>query len=70
MSRNERTAIVRVVLRTKTQLGALRVRGDVLVLQTLLWPDEMRAADFAILSEDADIGPQELTMAASFIDSL
>jgi DNA end-binding protein Ku len=70
LAQTERTAIVRVVLRTKTQLAALRVRDDVLVLQTLLWPDEIRAADFDVLSGDADIRPQELTMASSFIDSL
>jgi DNA end-binding protein Ku len=70
LAQTERTAIVRVVLRTKTQLAALRVRDDVLVLQTLLWPDEIRAADFEVLAADADVRPQELTMAASFIDSL
>jgi DNA end-binding protein Ku len=70
LSQTERTAIVRVVLRTKTQLAALRVRDDVLVLQTMLWPDEVRTADFAVLEGDADVRPQELTMAASFIESL
>lgn len=70
LSQTERTAIVRVVLRTKTQLGCLRVRDDVLVLQTMLWPDEVRAADFGVLDGDADVRPQELTMAASFIESL
>jgi len=70
LAQTERTAIVRVVLRTKTQLAALRVRDDVLVLQTMLWPDEVRAADFGVLEGEADIRPQELTMAASFIESL
>jgi DNA end-binding protein Ku len=70
LSQTERTAIVRVVLRTKTQLAALRVRDNVLVLQTMLWPDEVRAADFGVLDGDADVRPQELTMAASFIESL
>jgi DNA end-binding protein Ku len=70
LQETERTAIVRVVLRTKTQLGALRVRDDVLVLQTMLWPDEIRAADFAVLDGEADIRPQELSMASSLIESL
>jgi DNA end-binding protein Ku len=70
LSHTERTAIVRVVLRTKTQLGALRVRDDVLVLQTMLWPDEVRTADFGVLEGDAELRPQELTMAASFVESL
>ncbi|MDI1288353.1 MAG: Ku protein, partial [bacterium] len=70
LKETERTAIVRVVLRTKTQLGALRVRDDVLVLQTMLWPDEIREADFPVLSGDEDVRPQELSMAASLIESL
>ena len=70
LSETERTAIVRVVLRSKTQLAALRVRGDVLVLQTMLWPDEVRTAEFDVLDTEVDIRPQELAMAASLIDSL
>ena len=70
LSETERTAIVRVVLRNKTQLAALRVRGDVLVMQTMLWPDEVRAADFDVLETDVDIKPAELAMAAALIDSL
>lgn len=70
LKETERTAIVRVVLRTKTQLGALRVRDEVLVLQTMLWPDEIREADFAVLNGEADVRPQELSMAASLIESL
>ena len=44
LEETDRTAIVRFALRQKTRLGALRVRGDVLVLQTLLWADEVREA--------------------------
>jgi DNA end-binding protein Ku len=70
LARTERMALVRVVLRQKTQLAALRVRGDVLVLQTMLWPDEVRAADFDVLETEVDLRPQELSMASSLIDSL
>ena len=70
LSATERTAVVRVVLRQKTQLAALRVRGDVLVLQTMLWPDEVRKADFDVLGTEVDIRSQELSMASSLIDSL
>ena len=66
----ERTAIVRVVLRSKSQLAALRVREGVLVLQTMLWPDEVRAAEFDVLAEDVEVKPQELAMAASLVDNL
>ena len=66
----ERTALVRVVLRQKAQLAALRVRDDVILMQTMLWPDEVRRPAFDVLETDAEVRPQELTMASSLIDSL
>ncbi|MFN8183273.1 MAG: Ku protein [Candidatus Nanopelagicales bacterium] len=66
----ELTAIVKVSLRQKQQLGVLRVREDVLMLQTMLWPDEVRAAHFDILDQEVDVRPQELTMASSLVESL
>ena len=44
----DRVAIVQFALRDKTRLGALRIRGDVLVLQALLWADEVREASFPV----------------------
>ena len=70
LEQTDRTAITRVVLRSKTQLAALRVRGDVIVLQTMLWPDEVRAAEFDVLDDAAEPRAQEMQMAASLIDSL
>jgi DNA end-binding protein Ku len=70
LSQTDRMALVRVVLRQKSQLAALRVRGDVLVMQTMLWPDEVRAAEFDVLDADVELRPQELSMASSLIDSL
>ncbi len=64
------TAIVKVSLRQKQQLGVLRVRENVLMLQTMLWPDEVREPNFDILDQDVDIRAQELTMAASLVESL
>lgn len=64
------TAIVKVSLRQKQQLGVLRVREDVLMLQTMLWPDEVRAPHFDILDKEVEVRPQELQMAASLVESL
>jgi DNA end-binding protein Ku len=66
----ERVAVVKVALRQRESLAVLRVRDRVIILQTLLWPDEIRAADFAILNEDVELRPQELRMAASLVDSM
>ncbi|WP_309102483.1 Ku protein [Microbacterium sp.] len=69
LEQTDRTAIVRFTLRQKTRLAALRVRGDVLVLQTLLWADEVREAAFPALDEDVRISKKELEMSASLVDS-
>jgi DNA end-binding protein Ku len=66
----ERVAIVKVALRQRESLAVLRVRERVIMLQTLLWPDEIRAAEFPILEEEVELRPQELRMAASLVDSM
>jgi DNA end-binding protein Ku len=65
-----KVALARVALRQRESLATLRSRSGVLVLETLLWPDEVRAADFPFLDEDVEIRSQELRMAASLIDSM
>lgn len=69
LEQTERTAIVRFSLRQKTRLAALRVRGDVLVLQTLLWADEVREPAFPALDEPVKISAKELELSASLVDS-
>ncbi|MCR2809239.1 MULTISPECIES: Ku protein [unclassified Microbacterium] len=69
LEQTDRTAIVRFSLRQKTRLAALRVRGDVLVLQTLLWADEVREAAFPALDEPVRISAKELEMSASLVES-
>ncbi|MCR2801206.1 MULTISPECIES: non-homologous end joining protein Ku [unclassified Microbacterium] len=69
LEQTDRTAIVRFALRQKTRLAALRVRGDVLVLQTLLWADEVREATFPALDESVRISAKELELSASLVES-
>lgn len=66
----DRLAIVKFALRQRTRLAALRVRGDVLVMQTLLWPDEVREPEFEALDDDVTINKMELQMASQLIESL
>ena len=40
---SDRMALVHVAIRSRSTLAVLRVRDDVIVLQTMLWPDEIRA---------------------------
>ncbi len=70
LEETDRTAIVQFSLRQKTRLGALRSRENVLMLQSLLWDDEVREADFPNLRDDAKVSPQELKMASSLIDNM
>jgi DNA end-binding protein Ku len=66
----DRMAIVKVALRQKETLAVLRVRDKAILLQTMLWPDEVRQPDFAILDDDVELRPQELKMAASLVESM
>ncbi|WP_448060841.1 non-homologous end joining protein Ku [Cellulomonas hominis] len=66
----DRMAVVKVALRQRESMAVLRVREDVICLQTLLWPDEVRAADFPVLEADVAVRPQELAMASSLVESL
>ena len=67
---SERVAIVKVALRQREQLATLRVRQGVLLLNTMLWPDEVRTPDFGFLDEEINVRPPELAMASSLIDSM
>jgi DNA end-binding protein Ku len=66
----DRMAVVRFALRQRESIAVLRVRDKVIVLQTMLWPDEIREPDFDILDADVQLRPQEQTMAASLVESL
>src|SRR5215207_3325918 len=70
LEETDRTAIVQFSLRQKTRLGALRARDKVLMLQSLLWDDEVREADFGGLDSDVRVSAQELKMSASLVDNM
>ncbi|NQX10991.1 Ku protein [Microbacteriaceae bacterium VKM Ac-2855] len=69
LEETDRTAIVEFALRQKTRLAALRVRGKLLMLQTLLWSDEVREVSFPALDEDIRIAKRELDMSAKLVES-
>ncbi|MBT2567924.1 Ku protein [Arthrobacter sp. ISL-85] len=66
----DRVAVVQFALREKTRLGALRIKDDVLVLQSLLWPDEVREANFPSLDAAIKISAQERDMSAALVESM
>jgi DNA end-binding protein Ku len=67
----DRVAVVTVSIRTRMTTAVLRVRDDVIVMQTMLWPDEVRKPDFAGLDATEHAAkPQELKMARLLVDTL
>lgn len=65
-----RMAVVKITVRQRETLAILRVREDILVLHTMLWPDEIRKPDFDFLDQDVEVRRQELAMATSLIDTM
>lgn len=63
-------AVAKVTLRQRESLAELRVRDGVLVLQTLLGPDEIERADFPFLATDAGVAAGELERATALIAEL
>ncbi|KQY56172.1 Ku protein [Aeromicrobium sp. Root495] len=66
----DRSAVVTFALRQKTRLAVLRVRDKTLLLQTMLWDDEIRAAEFDILDQVPRVSAKERDMASQLVESL
>lgn len=70
LEQSDRTALVHFTLRQRTRLAALRTRDGLLILQTLLWPDEVRAAEFESLDDIEKPKQRELAMAETLVESM
>lgn len=64
----DRMAVVTVALRQRTTVAVLRVRDDVIVLQTMMWPDEIRRPDFNV--ESGEVKDSEVKMAHMLVETL
>jgi DNA end-binding protein Ku len=64
----DRMAVVTVALRQRTTVAVLRVKDDVIVLQTMMWPDEIRTPDFSV--ETGEVKDSEVTMANMLVETL
>ncbi len=64
----DRMAVVTVAIRNRTSIAVLRVRDDVIVLQTMMWPDEIRTPDFTI--EVGEVKDAEVSMANMLVETL
>ena len=70
LSSSGMVAVVKVAIRNREQLATLRVRDGVVVMETMLWPDEVREPAFPFLDEDVELRPQERQMAESLVSSM
>jgi DNA end-binding protein Ku len=70
LQETEQLAVVKIAIRQRESLALLRARDDMLLLHTMLWPDEIRQADFEFLDQDVEVRPQELKMATSLVESM
>ena len=72
LKESDRVAVVTVALRQRTTIALLRVRpseaGDVVVLQTMMWPDEIRTPDFSV--EPGEVKDAEVKMASMLVETL
>lgn len=64
----DRMAVVTIALRQRTSVAVLRVRDDVIVLQTMMWPDEIRTPDFQV--EAGEVKESEVKMAHMLVETL
>ena len=64
----DRMAVVTVALRQRTTIAVLRVKDDVIVLQTMMWPDEVRTPDFSV--DAGEVKDAEVKMAHMLVETL
>ncbi|MGD8200329.1 Ku protein [Ornithinimicrobium sp. W1679] len=68
---SERVAVVTVSVRSRMTMAVLRVMEGAIVLQTLLWPDEIRdASRLDHLDEVSDPKKNEIAMARMLVESM
>ena len=70
LAEESKVGIAKVSFRDKEHLAALRFKDQVFVLETMFWPDEIRAAEFDTVDSDEKVRANEVEMAKALIDNL
>lgn len=72
LEETDRVAIARFVMRSKEYLATIRTSDGVLVLETMLFPDEIRDAKSTVAEVPANmkVESRDLTMAKRLVDGL
>jgi DNA end-binding protein Ku len=69
MTRANKVAVAKVVLRDKEHLATVRVYGDTLVMETLFYPDEIRDSG-QLEGLGSKVNEKEVQMAINLIEAL
>ena len=70
LAEENKAAVVKVALRSRESLALIRAKDDLLVMHTMLWPDELRDGSFAEPAGEVKVSDAEVAMARMFIDQL
>lgn len=70
LRRSGRVAVVKIALRQRESLGVLRIRDQVIVLETMMWPHEIRTPDFPFLHQEVDVSEREVRDATELVENL
>jgi DNA end-binding protein Ku len=70
LERAKRVGLAKIAVRNKESLAVLRPRGELLALQTMVWPDEVRKAQFDVLDREVAVSDAELAMADTLIQAM
>lgn len=70
LAKEDKVAVVKVALRSRESLALIRPKGDLLLLHTMYWPDELRDGEFAAPSAEVKISDAEMEMAKLLIAQL
>jgi len=70
LAERDMVGLARVAIRDREYPATLRAENDVIVMETMFWPDEIREPAFEELETEVEVSKAELDMAASIIDNL
>ena len=70
LDRNQRVGLAKIAVRSKESLPVLRPRGNLLALQTMVWPDEVRKAQFDVLDREVAVSDAESRMADTLVEAM
>ncbi len=70
LEKTKRVAIAKFALRDRERLVSVRALDGALLLNTLHWPDEIRATDDLDLPDDVKVSAAELKMAENLVEMM